>query len=263
SADYAEERLSESYELPPKVQETAASVARIVASNGAILSGLMTGQRLPENCRKSPLEKWGEQEEQSRRPRRRRELRDDRANSPPRFPLLQLENQIVSTVARVDVVCLIAPTGCGKSVLAPYLADLIFDVISRSSSSSSSSSSRPAAKQLRKTMMCVPNGQHCGSTARNFDKFFGHTGMVADAFLNPYERTSRRGPIECDEATADMVLVSYNTAIRVLPTAQLGLLILDEIHEANDNVQVTVAMALKMLKGSPFSADDTSFRAKR
>ncbi|GMT31034.1 hypothetical protein PFISCL1PPCAC_22331, partial [Pristionchus fissidentatus] len=255
SSDYAEEKLSRPYELPPKVQETAASVARIVASNGAILSGAMTGKGLAANylSHKSSLQKWCEQDSWRR-------LDSNAADCPElaeRFPLMAVVDNIVSTMANADVLCLIAPTGCGKSILAPYIADRVFHSHNHSIFSSGLSICN-LSNLLRKTMLCVPSNEHCGSTVRCFNKFFLSSGIVVKGYLNPYELAGNRGPIECKgDMEADAVVVSYNTAMRVLAKSQLGMLILDEIHDANDNVQVTVAMALKKLMGSSFSLNDS------
>ncbi|GMT37220.1 hypothetical protein PFISCL1PPCAC_28517, partial [Pristionchus fissidentatus] len=107
SSDYAEVELSSGRELSETVRDTAANVGRYVASNGAILSGNMTGNGLPDDFfrHKSPLEKWGEADHRnSIRPVRQDVLQEHR----DAFPLLNVIDQIATTAARVNVAPLIA-----------------------------------------------------------------------------------------------------------------------------------------------------------
>ncbi|GMT01681.1 hypothetical protein PENTCL1PPCAC_23855, partial [Pristionchus entomophagus] len=85
-------------------------------------------------------------------------------------------------------------------------------------------------------------------------------------FINPFQKVERPSINMNDDTREDcleFVCTNYCTSLRVLPRSNLNLLILDEIHEPNDNVQVTLAMALKMLTGSSFEKHKKNVKVER
>ncbi|GMT01682.1 hypothetical protein PENTCL1PPCAC_23857, partial [Pristionchus entomophagus] len=81
------------------------------------------------------------------------------------FPLLSVVSEITTAIRSHDVVMLIAPTGSGKSILAPFIAERILEP-----AKNKAEKTRPNVKLFRKSLMIVPSAEHCGNTVRSIDK---------------------------------------------------------------------------------------------
>ncbi|GMR49407.1 hypothetical protein PMAYCL1PPCAC_19602, partial [Pristionchus mayeri] len=79
------------------------------------------------------------------------------------FKISKVAEEIVRELGKNDAVFIIAPTGVGKSLEAPYFAEQL----ARTSGDMG----------YRKTLMAVPNAEHCISTTRTFGQFFNDSNI--------------------------------------------------------------------------------------